>query len=357
MKGISGEVKSGEMVGIIGSSGAGKSTLLNILSGRVNIGTIKGQILANGQPRDPNNWLKQCNVVEQDDMFYETQTVYEAIRFSANLRLPKQSQESKDKQVKKTIEELGIINVTNSKIGSALRRGISGGERKRTSIGVELVTNPYLLFLDEPTTGLDSFIAYNIIESLQKLAKEQNRAVLMTIHQPRETIVKLFDKIMLLSQGYCVFFGNLSDALNYFEKNGFPCPEDSNPANFFIDLITVDYRSEEKQKASENRINKLVALWEAESKDKSNFKYQEVDKYQVEGKIKSTFESSWLYEFKILFKRSMKEMIFNFSIIGVTLVQSCFQLALLSAVFNGLALNQQGIQNRIGFSFFLGNCF
>ena len=354
LRGISGEVKAGEMVAILGSSGAGKSTLLNVLSGRINMGNIKGQILVNGEPRDPKTFTKICSVVEQDDMFYETQTVRDAIQFSANLRLPKQSQKSKDAQVLKVIEELGIINVANTKIGSATRRGISGGERKRAAIGVELVINPALLFLDEPTSGLDSFIAFNIIQSLQKLVKSEQRTVLMTIHQPRETIVELFDKIMLLSQGQEIFFGNIKDALLYFEEMGYPCPDNSNPCNHFIDLITIDLRTPEKEQNSSQRINKLIDAWSNHKKE--TFKFPLIDNYEVKGQsglCKMSFESSWGYEFWILLKRSLKESTQNPAIVTVTLVQSCFQLILMSAVFNGLDKSQKGIQNRVGFIFFI----
>eukprot|EP00834_Sanchytrium_tribonematis_P004320 NODE_206_length_12919_cov_0.381357.p2 type:complete len:548 gc:universal NODE_206_length_12919_cov_0.381357:8869-10512(+) len=351
LAGISGEVKAGEMVAILGSSGAGKSTLLNVLSGRVNTGKIEGQVLVNGQPRDPKIWTKQCNVVEQDDMFYATTTVKDAIAFSGKLRLPKQSPESLNKTVDTTIEELGLIHVKNTRIGDAIRRGISGGERKRCAIGVELVTNPKLLFLDEPTTGLDSFIAYNIIQTLKNLAARENRSILMTIHQPRETIVALFDKIMLLSKGRCIFFGNIQEALDYFSKNGFPCPENTNPANFFIDLITIDYRTEEKREKSENRINKLIENWKQHD---FKAKYPKIQEYHVAGgHLSFQYNSTWLYEFGILFKRSLKETTQNPAIVGITIVQSLFQLLLLGVVFNNLDKSQKGIQNRIGFVFFL----
>lgn len=101
--------------------------------------------------------------------------------------------------VEDIIDKLGIQACSNTKIGGELIRGISGGERKRTSIGVELITNPHVLFLDEPTTGLDSFTALKIIEMLVKLAKDQHRAVIATIHQPNSEIFLSFDKLLLLS--------------------------------------------------------------------------------------------------------------------------------------------------------------
>ena len=355
LDGISGEVKAGEMIAIMGSSGAGKSTLLNVLSGRVNEGDIRGQILVNGEPRDPANYTKLCSVVEQDDLFYETQTVRDAIQFSANLRLANETQEIKDVKVMKIIEELGIIDVANTRIGSATKRGISGGERKRAAIGVELVVNPSLLFLDEPTSGLDSFISFNIIKTLKDLVKADNRTVLMTIHQPRETIVELFDKILLMSRGHCVFFGNIKAALEYFEEAGFPCPEYSNPCNHFIDLITVDLRTDDKQRKSEERINLLIKKWREQTKE--SFGYPTTSNYDDESEkskiCQNSFEASWFYEFKLLLQRSIKETSQNASVVIATLVQSIFLLIIVGAVFNNLDKTPAGIQNRAGFFFFI----
>ena len=359
LNGISGEVKAGQMVAILGSSGAGKSTLLNVLSGRINEGIIKGQILVNGKPRSPKMWMKQCSVVEQDDTFYATVTVKESIQFSANLRLPKQLQSSKNEHVDEVIEELGLINVKTAKIGSATRRGISGGERRRCAIGVEFVVDPMLLMLDEPTSGLDSFIAFNIIDSLKTLAREQKRAVLMTIHQPRETIVALFDKILLLSKGHCVFYGSMEEGLSYFQEIGFPCPENTNPCNHFIDLITIDLRTDAKQQSSEERINKLIDSWRQQATKRTSYTYDPISQYDGPSSGTSSdkglhrYEASWLYEFTILLKRNFKETTQNPAIIAVTIVQSIFQLILLTAVFNGLTKTQAGIQNRIGFFFFI----
>lgn len=146
---MSADIQQGEMCAILGGSGAGKSTLLNAISGRLNGGILEGSILLNGQERSADSWQKVCSYVEQDDILYTNLTVYETLLFSAKLRLSsKISLAEKKKRVEQIIQQLGLEACRNTKIGDRDNRGISGGERKRVSIGVELVTNPKVLFLD-----------------------------------------------------------------------------------------------------------------------------------------------------------------------------------------------------------------
>ena len=165
--------------------------------------------------------------------------------------------------MEEVINGLGLAHIAKTKIGDNLHRGISGGERKRVSIGVELVSDPRLIFLDEPTSGLDAFTAHYIVESIKRLAEDEFRTILMTIHQPRANILQLFDKILLLSQGKTVFFGNLDDALAHFEKCGYECPRHDNPADFFLDTISIDNRSPEAREESQARVDGLIAAWES----------------------------------------------------------------------------------------------
>lgn len=136
----------------------GKSTLLNVLAGRIGPGLLSGTILVNGVPRDPAYWTHVVGYVEQDDMMYEHLTVRETLQYSAELRLSRTvSPAEKLKRVDEVISQLGLKKCQDTIIGDSEVRGISGGERKRVSIGIEMVSSPKLLFLDEPTSGLDAF--------------------------------------------------------------------------------------------------------------------------------------------------------------------------------------------------------
>ena len=160
----------------MGPSGAGKTSLLNILAGRARSHgrlTISSDIRLNNYIVDPTNIAVRQLIafVAQDDSLQVTSTPREAIRFSAKLRLPRTTRESQlDKLTDKMLSELGLTACADTIIGGALIKGISGGERKRTSVGVELVTRPALVFLDEPTSGLDSFSAVQLCQVLKKVA-------------------------------------------------------------------------------------------------------------------------------------------------------------------------------------------
>ncbi|KAF9507579.1 hypothetical protein BS47DRAFT_1373861 [Hydnum rufescens UP504] len=166
-----------------------------------------------------------------------TLTVYETVLYSALLRLPRDmSFEAKKFRTLETMHELGILGIKDSRIGDTGKRSISGGEKRRVSIACELVTSPSILFLDEPTSGLDSFNAHNVVESLVSLARDYNRTVVFTIHQPRSNIVAMFDHLVLLAKGKLIYSGEVSKCHDYFVRIGHPCPPGFNIADFLIDL-------------------------------------------------------------------------------------------------------------------------
>jgi len=140
----------------------------------------------------------------QDDVLYEHFTVRECMVFASRLR-SKETNEEQDEEVDKLIKELGIWNVRNTSVGSWKRKTISGGERKRCSIGVELIINPSLIMLDEPTSGLDSWNALNIVKTLQKLARERGKTIISTIHQPSSQAFAFFDRLILMADGHIVY--------------------------------------------------------------------------------------------------------------------------------------------------------
>ena len=142
-------------------------------------------------------------------------------------------------RVNDIIGELRLNKCENTKIGGPLVKGISGGERKRTSIGVELITDPSLIFLDEPTTGLDSFTATSVMETLKDLANN-GRTIVQTIHQPNSDIFEMFDKLMLLAKGKIIYFNDANLAVDYFTKINYKCPELSNPADYFMGIMSIE---------------------------------------------------------------------------------------------------------------------
>ena len=142
-------------------------------------------------------------------------------------------------RVEEIVSELRLNKCQNTKIGGPLVKGVSGGERKRTSIGVELITDPNLIFLDEPTTGLDSFTATSVIETLRDLTYS-GRTIISTIHQPNSDIFEIFDRLMLLALGKIIYFNEAKQAVGYFANIGYRCPELSNPADYFMSIMSIE---------------------------------------------------------------------------------------------------------------------
>ncbi|KAL5017917.1 hypothetical protein ScPMuIL_003639 [Solemya velum] len=227
------------MNAILGPTGSGKSSLLDILAGRKEPRGLAGHILIDGAT-PPDNFKCMVGYVVQDDVVMGTLSVRENFHFSASLRLPKGvSHEEKKKRVELVINELGLKNCAETRVGTEFIRGVSGGERKRTNIGMELIISPRILFLDEPTTGLDASTANAVMLLLRRLAL-RGRTVVFSIHQPRFTIYRLFDSLTLLSLGEMVYHGAASQALEYFSSAGYDCEQHNNPPDFFLDVINGD---------------------------------------------------------------------------------------------------------------------
>uniref|UniRef100_A0A8D2CX64 Broad substrate specificity ATP-binding cassette transporter ABCG2 n=1 Tax=Sciurus vulgaris TaxID=55149 RepID=A0A8D2CX64_SCIVU len=235
---VNGIMKPG-LNAILGPTGGGKSSLLDVLAARKDPHGLSGDVLVNGAPR-PANFKCNSGYVVQDDVVMGTLTVRENLQFSAALRLPTTTtNHEKNERINKVIEELGLSKVADSKVGTQFIRGVSGGERKRTSIAMELITDPSILFLDEPTTGLDSSTANAVLLLLKRMSK-QGRTIIFSIHQPRYSIFKLFDSLTLLASGKLMFHGPAQEALGYFESAGYHCEPYNNPADFFLDVINGD---------------------------------------------------------------------------------------------------------------------
>ena len=236
---VQGQAKPGQIMAIMGASGAGKTTFLDILARKNKRGTVNGDFYVNGEKVTDNDFRSVVGFVDQEDTMLPTLTVHETIMTSALLRLPRDmGLAAKEQRVYEVEKQLGILAIKDQLIGSeeGNGRGVSGGEKRRVSIACELVTSPSILFLDEPTSGLDAFNAFNVVECLVTLAKEYNRTVIFTIHQPRSNIVALFDQLVLLAKGKTVYSGPFASCQPYFDQIGYSCPPGFNIADYLVDL-------------------------------------------------------------------------------------------------------------------------
>lgn len=233
---LSGVVHPGEVLALMGPSGSGKTSLLSVIGGRTpKMMKVSGQVLVNGQAFTKAT-RRRIGYVLQDDVLYEDLTVYETLLYAALLRLPREMTRSEKKQrVEAVIEVLGLTKSRNTIIGGFFRRGISGGERKRVSIGHELLINPAIMMLDEPTSGLDSTTALHLLQLLEQLA-QGGRAILTTIHQPSSRLYRKLDKLLLLSEGHVMYYGAANLVLDWFGHLGYQLPHGINTADFILDM-------------------------------------------------------------------------------------------------------------------------
>jgi ABC transport system ATP-binding/permease protein len=212
--------KSGQIIGVMGGSGVGKSTFLNLLNG--NLQPTTGNIYINGNDfnRQKEKSIGLIGYIPQEDFLIEELTVFDNLCMSARLCFDNLSLREIKDRVRKTLIDLDLFEIRNFKIGSPLNKFISGGQRKRLNIALELVREPHILFVDEPTSGLSSADSEKVMDLLKEQALK-GKLVVVNIHQPSSGIFKLFDRILLLDKGgYSIYFGNPLDAIVYFKTMG-----------------------------------------------------------------------------------------------------------------------------------------
>ncbi|KAB1215069.1 ABC transporter G family member 26 [Morella rubra] len=310
LKGITGSIGPGEILALMGPSGSGKTTLLKVIGGRL-LDDVEGKITYNGIPY--NAAIKRrIGFVTQDDVLFPQLTVEETLVFAAYLRLPSyMSRQHKYARVEMIIKELGLERCRNTRIGGGFVKGISGGERKRTSIGYEILVDPSLLLLDEPTSGLDSTSANRLLITLQGLAKA-GRTIITTIHQPSSRMFHRFDKILMISEGYPVYYGRTRESMEYFSSLRFIPEIPMNPAEFLLDLATgqindinvpEDLFKTEGTPDSEKAVIKL----EPKEKEENHRTTKTPEHLQLAIQVKKDWTMSWCEQFMILSKRTFRE--------------------------------------------------
>eukprot|EP00927_Polykrikos_kofoidii_P027600 TRINITY_DN2421_c0_g1_i1.p1 TRINITY_DN2421_c0_g1~~TRINITY_DN2421_c0_g1_i1.p1 ORF type:complete len:626 (+),score=103.86 TRINITY_DN2421_c0_g1_i1:58-1878(+) len=253
---VSGELSPGQLTCILGPSGSGKTSLLNLLAGRVRKGGksdagIGGWVKLNGQVIEPSNVQQIFAYVMQDDALLGTMTPREVLQFAARMKTVSNAEMSHSDLIDSLLDSLSLTKCADTMVGNELIKGISGGERKRTAVGAELITNPDITFLDEPTSGLDAGAAYDLILVLKQLAMLQ-RSVLLTIHQPSSEIFHQFDQAIFLVGGQVAYCGKPSDIRAHFSTIDKVCPQDYNPADFVMFLL---------QTKDSEQVSRITEAW------------------------------------------------------------------------------------------------
>ncbi|KAF8397578.1 hypothetical protein HHK36_016498 [Tetracentron sinense] len=362
---ISGEARDGELLAVLGASGSGKSTLIDALANRIAKGSLKGSITLNGEALESRLLKVISAYVMQDDLLFPMLTVEETLMFSAEFRLPRSLSKSKKKaRVQALIDQLGLRNAAKTVIGDEGHRGVSGGERRRVSIGIDIIHDPIILFLDEPTSGLDSTSAFMVVKVLQRIA-QSGSIVIMSVHQPSYRILSLFDRLIFLSRGQTVYSGSPANIPHFFAEVGHPIPETENRTEFALDWI----RELEGSPGGTKDLVEFHKTWQNMKNtrncdsDRQGLSLKDAISASISrGKLVSgatndsgptssvpTFANPLLMEMAVLSKRSIMNSRRMPELFGMRLGTVMVTGFILATIFWQLDDSPRGVQERLGF--------
>ncbi|KAJ3008195.1 hypothetical protein HKX48_008714 [Thoreauomyces humboldtii] len=344
LDGVRGEVRSGEVLAILGGSGVGKTTLLQMLAGRAKPGSWSGTVLLDGRVPEVDLWSQQTCFVDQEDQLHEHITVRETLLFAARLRISG-SETARQARVEHIITALQLGDCADNTVGTVGNRGISGGEKKRLAIGVHLLARPSLLFLDEPTSSLDSSSALHLVSLLSKIASADGMAIVLSIHQPRANILPLFTNICLLARGGTAYFGHVNGAISHFARIGFPVPELTNPADHFLDVLTSDQTG--------HNGTDFVSAWKSQNSQIQILEKADANFKDASPAIAKGHRLSWASETAMCLHREWLDVIRNRPAMMAYIVSSVVLSLIMGFIFFRIGKSDAGIISRTGLLFLI----
>lgn len=366
---VSGSMTSGNSLAILGSSGAGKTTLLNYLSRKIesNEYITSGQVTLNGTEVVSEDFSAITSYVMQDDILHSCMTPREILLFTANLKLKGKDREFIEKRVAELFKILKIEKCQSTRIGDNLVRGISGGERKRVSIAVELLSDSPILFLDEPTTGLDSYNAFETLKALNLMAKEKNKIVIFTIHQPASEIFELLSKICVLSLGKTVFCGDKDKLQDYYTRIKLPIPLNYNPFEHIIETTTLSsveetnileayphlLSIEDLQDRYKSYIDEISDVFKTTFQTEEENKFSEIKSDIKDKMIEGKASGSFCFQVGLLILRGIMLIIRDVRLLFLKIVNNLVMAVFCAILYNNTRKDSTGIRDISGLMFIL----
>lgn len=299
LKNVNGEFRSCELSAIVGPSGSGKTSLLNVLSGFVTQ-NVSGSIRINGDEIKCDSFQKLSTYIMQEENLHKLLTVYEAMTFAVKFKTGNAyNKKQRHSKIISILEVLGLDEQINT-----FTKMLSGGEQKRLSIAVELVDDPSVIFLDEPTTGLDSSSSTQCMQLLKKLALE-GKTIICTIHTPSALLLRLFDHLYAMADGHCIYSGSSANLVPFLRELDLVCPEIYTPTDFLLEIATNEYGPQNNRLV--NKIsNGLCEQWR-ESSNNNNNNNNEVCGIQNDNLISDmrlNYSATFVYQFTLLMIRN-----------------------------------------------------
>ncbi|CAH1105011.1 unnamed protein product [Psylliodes chrysocephalus] len=341
--GVSGKFYSGQLSAIMGPSGAGKTSLLNVLTGYQKSGT-SGIIKCNSPTKRKKGNLqyrKESCYILQDDSLPQFFTVQECMMMACNLKIANLSSKSKEFLINDILNNLNLTKSKNTRVQS-----LSGGQKKRLSVALELVDNPPIMFLDEPTTGLDSASTTHCVEMLKRLALG-GRIIICTIHQPNARLYETFDQIYMMAKGRCVYQGASTNTVPFLSSVGLNCPQYHNPADFIMEVASGDfgdYIDVLEQAAQETKWKYVPTIRINDTRDiiSDDIVYAEQSNNTLET------PSEWS-RFLVLLKRSAIQLYRDWTISQLKLVLHVLVGLFLGITFQSCGRDATKVFNNLGF--------
>jgi len=351
LKGLQGTARAGRVLVIMGPSGAGKSTLLNALSGRLKLDrdtALEGVMCLNDAVFDSKH-KRLMSFVAQDDIIMPKETPVDAFHFALAMKETKRTPQEDEELVNGLLEKLRLVECKDTIMGvPGVLKGVSGGEKKRTNIGTELITNPPIMLLDEPTSGLDSVSALRIGHLMCDLAHDEGRTVVCTLHTPSSELFQVFDDLMLMAKGHIIYHGPLDGAKAFFASIGMPVPPRVNPSEYYMRLLQSDATV----------VDGMAASWKAyaaqQMEKKQNYSVLPVPPVihetnaTLDKLVAERVQSHPAKQLRALCGRSWRNTIRDPMLFGNRFFQILFFGFLIGLLYINLADDDAGVQDREG---------